>query len=117
MRKDRLKCYCKHETGVKAKVPLQRVIVILKHVQFITVPYSYEFNVLYTNVSGDMEAQNQMQPLEDVDEEEEPEEWMRVAQMQMMGMVDHNGANLEWYRDADWTITQLHYNKSQCIQM
>ena len=73
--------------------------------------------MLYDNVSGDIEAQNRMQSSEDVDEEEEPEEWMRVAQMQMAGMVDHDVANLEWDRDADWTITQLRYNESQRIQM
>ena len=73
--------------------------------------------MLYDNVSGGMEAQNRMQSSEDVDEEEEPEEWMRVAQMQVAGMVDHDAANLEWDRDADWTITQLRYNESQRIQM
>ena len=80
-------------------------------------PYSYEFDVLYDNVNADTEAQRPMQPVEDVDEEEEPEEWMRVAQMQMAGVVDHDVANLEWDRNADWTITQLHYNESQRIQM
>ena len=44
-------------------------------------PYSYEFDVLYDNVTADTEAQCPMQPVEDVDEEEELEEWRRVAQM------------------------------------
>ena len=42
---------------------------------------------------------------------------MRVAQMHMAGMVDNDVANLEWDRDADWTITQLQYDENQRIQM